>query len=155
MNLLPWSRVCDIAEADLAALAEWAAGSDRHWPNHADLTKPQRVWDLPKALTDPIVSRVLEEFGPLVAAKDLCLSRIRPRTSHPMHVDSEPATFVTRIHVPLVTNEKCWFVWELDGQVVHFATGSAYSFDTQERHAFGNGGRTARIHFCFDLWRIF
>lgn len=87
-NVLPWAKICEVDAAALDALTAWALEPMRSWPQLTDLTKPQRIWDVPKGVTAPIVDRVLDEFGPLVCARDVCLSRVRARTSHGMHVDS-------------------------------------------------------------------
>lgn len=144
-----WSRICDV---DVEALALWARGP-LPWPARTDPTKPLRIWAMAGDLVGPLVSQILAHFSPPVIARDACLSLMPAGDSHPMHVDSEPATFITRVHVPLTTNPGCWFEWEEESRRVHFDVGAAYCFDTQSRHAFGNDGESDRIHLLFDVWR--
>ena len=105
-------------------------------------------------------------------AIDPMLSRMLPGQSHDFHVDIQRADWITRVHVPIVTNPGCWMAWEnaekkaywLEhydtlpnvrdiAEVVHFEAGRAYSFNTLERHSFGNDGETERVHLIFEVLR--
>ncbi len=162
-----WSYLCDV---DIAPLAAWLAEGDKGWPAPSTPSKPQRVREIPAALLEPIYAGVLESFSWVLAVKaeretgklpnsismapaDPMLSRMLPGQSHPMHVDRQRADWITRVHVPIVTNPGCWMAWEEEDQRVHFEAGKAYSFDTTARHAFGNDGESERIHLIFEVLR--
>lgn len=81
-----------------------------------------------------------------------CVARLMPGKSYEMHRDSQPPDWITRVHVPIVTNAGAWFVFE-GGDRVHFEVGMAYSFDTLTPHNFGNDGDKPRIHLTFDVLR--
>ena len=56
-----------------------------------------------------------------------------------------------RMHIPLITNEKCFFV--LDDEVVRLpADGQSYFIDTRKMHTFVNASFENRIHIvgCVD-----
>ena len=57
-----------------------------------------------------------------------------------MHHDSTP-----RIHIPLVTNPNCYFVFK-KGIVEHLPCGKVYEVDTTEDHTFMNCSPTPRLH---------
>jgi Aspartyl/Asparaginyl beta-hydroxylase len=67
------------------------------------------------------------------------------------HHDEQPANWVTRVHVPLMTNELSYTL--ADGVQHHMSVGYAYSFDTRVEHFTMNGGHTPRVHFLFDVRR--
>ena len=160
----PWSLLCAVEVEALRAWSDLVA-----WPAPSTPTKPQRVRDVPITLVKPIIEVVL----PLLAGDDLyadgiCVSRVMPGQSHPLHVDTQRVDWVTRVHVPLVTNPDAWFAWEEekydvtfeDGEEypgepirVHFEAGMAYSFNTLKRHSFANDGATGRVHLLFDVRR--
>lgn len=154
-----WSLLCPV---DVAAAVAWLADNRPPFPEPSTPDKPQRVWNLPLAITQPIVDTVLLALrAPHVtinmATDALCLSRMLPGQNHGLHVDIQRSDSVTRVHVPLTTNPGCWMQWEVDsvlGDRVHFEVGHAYSFDTLQRHAFGNDGTTERVHLLFDVLRV-
>lgn len=146
----PWQHICKV---DVAPLVEWFGQVDQTWSEVVSPTKPQRTFVLPEGITRSIVEEVLAHFPCPVVAHQLMLSRMLPHRSHPLHVDSQRADWITRVHVPLVTNNKAWMLFEEEAGHVHFKVGWAYSFDTTRRHAFGNDGDEPRIHFIFDVLR--
>lgn len=66
--------------------------------------------------------------------------KMKPRTCYTYHQDKTP-----RIHVPIVTDEKCFFVYE-DRVVRCPANGNSYYVDTRKRHTFVNCWTQDRIH---------
>lgn len=142
-----WQRLCDVDPAPLLAwlpAAAWATA----WNGIS------RVWDVPPDLTAPIVAAVLLAVDGARAAKEICLNKIEPGWGHNLHVDGARwAGWITRVHVPLMTNPDCWHLFESEGVKVHMEAGGAYSFDTEARHAFGNDGNTPRVHLLFDVYR--
>tara|TARA_Y100000004_G_C8937690_1_gene422836 strand:- start:1330 stop:1773 length:444 start_codon:yes stop_codon:yes gene_type:complete len=69
-----------------------------------------------------------------------------PKSCYSYHQDPTP-----RMHIPLITNEKCFFV--LDDEVVRLpADGQSYFIDTRKMHTFVNASFENRIHIvgCVD-----
>jgi aspartyl/asparaginyl beta-hydroxylase len=144
-----WSKLCDVDTRPLVEAVgdplRWSDGGNGIW----------RLFDVPRYLAEPILERVFSCFDERVRAIDVMVNKVEPGFSHAMHVDRQIDPYwVTRVHVPIVTNPQCWHRWESDMVKVHFPVGSAYSFDTESRHDFANEGPTPRIHLLFDVHRI-
>jgi hypothetical protein len=138
----PWSYICDV---DISGVEIPASG----WNTPAYPDKPQRIFE---PVCRAVLATVLAHF-PGCTARDTMLSRMRPGQVHGFHVDQQTTdTWVTRVHVPLVTNPGAWMRFDGHG-FVHFEVGSAYTFDTNIRHQFGNDGTTDRVHLIFDVVR--
>lgn len=77
--------------------------------------------------------------------KDLNLYRTRilnlkSKTCLNYHCDNSP-----RIHIPLITNEDCFFI--LEDQIMRFpADGNYYYVDTRKKHTAVNASNEDRIH---------
>ncbi len=72
--------------------------------------------------------------------------RMKPKTCYSYHRDA-----TQRVHIPLVTNDKCFFV--IDDEIKRCpADGSHYLIDTRKLHTFVNASREERIHIigCVD-----
>ncbi|WP_209330885.1 aspartyl/asparaginyl beta-hydroxylase domain-containing protein [Lunatimonas salinarum] len=69
------------------------------------------------------------------------------------HVDQgEGFKAFSRIHVPLRTNENCFF--EVDGEVIQMKAGEVWEINNSEKaHAVQNLGDTDRIHLLID-WKV-
>lgn len=66
--------------------------------------------------------------------------KMRDRTCYSYHVDP-----TGRIHIPLKTNENCFFV--IEDEVVRLpANGSSYFIDTTKKHTFVNASFEERVH---------
>lgn len=145
-----------LCEVDPSALIAWLddAGGWLVQPSEA---KPQRIHHgIPDDVLAPTLDRVLAEFPPGHVADSAMLSRMQPGQSHPMHTDLQRANWVTRIHVPLTTNEGCWHEFEDDDlnricKRVTMAVGDACTFNALARHSFANHGDTDRVHLIFDV----
>jgi hypothetical protein len=57
-----------------------------------------------------------------------------------MHYDKNP-----RIHIPLLTNPECYFVFK-NGMIQHLEVGSSYWVDTRLHHTFINCSAQKRLH---------
>ena len=66
--------------------------------------------------------------------------RMKKQTCYTYHSDKTP-----RIHIPIVTHENCFFVYE-DRVVRCPANGDTYYVDTTKRHTFVNASIHDRIH---------
>ncbi len=66
----------------------------------------------------------------------------RPKSCYSIHRDYSP-----RLHLPLVTNSQCNFVFTNPAQLIHMpADGKTYWVDTRHEHTFMNGSLEARLH---------
>lgn len=66
---------------------------------------------------------------------------VPPFSCYTMHRD-----LAKRIHVPLITNPECYFVFK-KGIVEHLPCGKVYQVDTTEQHTFINCSGLPRLHF--------
>jgi hypothetical protein len=65
---------------------------------------------------------------------------ISKMSCYSIHTDSTP-----RIHVPIITNPQCFFVFR-EGIVQHLSAGSVYRVNTTKPHTFMNCSDTPRLH---------
>lgn len=81
-------------------------------------------------------------------------SKLLPRTTIPPHID-DYSDRVTRLHWPIVTDEKNFFCFYDDERViekVNMKVGRGYAVDTSRRHGFINFSRSVeRIHFIVNV----
>lgn len=153
MDLSPdhlWEPICPV---DIAPLAAWLNDLPAIWPQQAYASKPQRRFDLPNAIIHPITETILAHFPANSCVQELVLSRMMPDQWHDYHVDQQPTAWLTRVHVPIITNPEAWIGFERQPGPRHLKEGLAYTFNTLQRHAFGNPGVTPRVHLIFDVFR--
>jgi hypothetical protein len=65
---------------------------------------------------------------------------VGPYACYSMHTDTTP-----RIHIPLITNPDCYFVFK-KGIIQHLSVGSIYWADTTQAHTFINCSDRPRLH---------
>jgi hypothetical protein len=65
---------------------------------------------------------------------------VGPYACYSMHKDQTP-----RIHVPIITNPECYFVFK-NGTIQHMLTNSIYWADTTQYHTFMNCSNISRLH---------
>jgi hypothetical protein len=65
---------------------------------------------------------------------------VNPMTCYSMHKDSTP-----RIHIPMITNSECYFVFK-QGIIQHLPLGHVYWTNTVEPHTFMNCSDHHRLH---------
>jgi hypothetical protein len=65
---------------------------------------------------------------------------VEPKTCYSLHQDNSQ-----RIHIPLVTNENCMFLFPNE-PLIHLPVGQVYSVDTRKTHTFCNFSNHARLH---------
>jgi hypothetical protein len=65
---------------------------------------------------------------------------VAPYACYSMHKDQTP-----RIHVPMITNSECYFVFK-KGAIQHLPVGSVYCVDTTQFHTFMNCSDKPRLH---------
>jgi hypothetical protein len=66
---------------------------------------------------------------------------VNKMSCYSIHKDSTP-----RIHIPLVTNPECYFVFKDDASFIHMETGHVYWADTRKNHTFINCSEMERLH---------
>ena len=89
-------------------------------------------------------------FEELIAQYKLKRTRLMwlyPMSCYSMHRDSTP-----RLHIPMVTNSQCFFVFK-QGIVQHMPAGFVYKVNTMEPHTFMNCSEERRLHFIGVLDR--
>jgi len=112
------------------------------------------VNELLEAMRNAASGELLEALpgtGPVVDSNRM-LSCVMPGHSIPEHADEQEPAWLTRVHVPLTTNDRAVFV--AAGLEHHLEVGWAYLVDTRVPHAIRNDGPTPRVHFMFDVRRV-
>jgi hypothetical protein len=66
---------------------------------------------------------------------------INPYSCYSIHMDVSK-----RIHIPLITNPSCLFIFPNVPNIVHISTGNVYIVDTTKMHSFCNFSNTPRLH---------
>jgi hypothetical protein len=68
---------------------------------------------------------------------------VNKMSCYSVHKDSTP-----RVHIPLITNPECYFVFKdgEDAKLTHMKTGHVYWADTRKNHTFINCSEMERLH---------
>jgi hypothetical protein len=162
LDLSPTHFCKGFCEVDVSGLAEWlhGPGVSAPWIVQEDTQqKPQRLLAehcLEMAmLANPLVELALAALPVPCTAAEVVLSRMLPGQRHGMHADFQNTSWLTRVHIPVLTNLHAWHYFEDDPEgSFYMPRGFAYAFNAQRRHAFGNDGQTARVHLIFDAMRV-
>lgn len=84
----------------------------------------------------PYINSIIEKL-------DMYRTRVlvlKPKTCYSIHSDP-----TKRIHIPVITNKKCWLI--VNQEVMHLpADGRYYEIDTTQKHTALNGSWEDRIH---------
>lgn len=84
----------------------------------------------------PYTNSVIESLGMFRSR----VMKMKPKTCYSYHIDA-----TKRIHIPLITNENCFFV--IEDEIVRLpANGNSYVIDTTKKHTFVNASFEERIH---------
>ncbi len=95
---------------------------------------------LQPALKDSIVAEYLDWLGVPVYRTRIMVSR--PKSCYSIHRDYSP-----RLHLPLITNKQCYFIFKNPAEFIHMpADGQTYWVDTRADHTFMNGSIENRLH---------
>lgn len=69
------------------------------------------------------------------------------------HVDNAEFHKVSRrLHIPIITNDKCLQWWE--NETTHMEIGTIYELNNRALHSAENLGNTPRTHIIFDLFQL-
>lgn len=146
-----------LCPVDHEPLAKWITDIPfEDWPQQHRLDdgkiRPAMVSDLKWHGFDqkawPLLAKMHRHF-PDMAFHQHMLSVVMPGHSIPPHIDEQPEHWLTRVHVPLTSNDESWFV--IEDIEYQMAPGHAYLVNTRRQHAVTNNGATPRIHFMFDV----
>ncbi len=81
------------------------------------------------------------------------LANLPAKSFIPPHIDGDEKGHVPhKIHIPVQTNEACFFY--IEDQKFHFREGVAYEVNNGKRHSVINNGESDRIHFIFECLDI-
>jgi len=83
-----------------------------------------------------IIETLINQFN----LKRTRLMWVNPYACYSMHKDTTP-----RIHIPIITNPECYFVFKT-GCVQHMPAGAVYWTDTTALHTFMNCSDISRLH---------
>ena len=77
------------------------------------------------------------------------ITTVHPGDYVPPHTDTRSPDWITRIHVPIITNPGAVFIVN---DVEHqLEVGMAYQVNIGAPHAIRNDGHSSRIHLMFDV----
>jgi hypothetical protein len=111
----------------------------------------KRYNHIPPELAGPVYAcaeKIERHFsGKLVR---MVLAELRARAKIPGHVDNGiGVTAVHRCHIPIVTNEKVYFI--IDRVPYYLEPNVAYEFDNTRMHAVDNQSDQRRVHLLCDF----
>lgn len=84
---------------------------------------------------------ILEEFMQEFNLSRARLMWVEPFSTYSMHTDASP-----RIHLPLITNPNCYFVFKEEQVIEHMPINGIYWVDTVKLHTFINCSGDPRLH---------
>jgi len=131
-----------VSQISSSTWPDWGKGPDRP----AVVNDPE--WEGLRERTETVVSELLKHFN---GCHDTyrSITTIHPGDLVPYHCDTCHPGWVTRIHVPLMTNPYAWFI--TGGKRHHLEVGKAYQVNPGKPHSVVNNGKTTRIHLMFDV----
>lgn len=157
---------------DVRSMVEWIQAIPfEEWPQQHRLEdgkiRPAMVTDMQWCGFSVYAAGVLMKLLGLAKAvglpdfncRNYMLSVVMPGHSIDPHADQQPPGWITRVHVPLLTNPKASFVVaqerlpsDKSDWIDHMEVGHAYLVDVTKPHVVENNGPTPRIHFMFDVF---
>ena len=140
-------RLCAIDTAELLAWARSIPLED--WPHYQsrDGMRPSML-NVRSVAAGKVVAAIMQHF-PDCRDRDQLLSIVLPGHDIDLHRDDKGPEWRCRIHVPLETNEGA--VTSMGGVDYHMRVGGVYKMNIRGEHAVRNDGKTARLHFMFDV----
>ncbi|MES2342324.1 MAG: aspartyl/asparaginyl beta-hydroxylase domain-containing protein [Pseudomonadota bacterium] len=136
-------------------MAAWIAAIPfADWPQQTRLTdgqlRPAMVSDLAWHGFGEVTEELVRFFGrqlPWMPYNRL-LSVVMPGAGIDPHRDQQAPEWITRVHVPLLTNKSAWL--DCGGKSFNLKVGYAYEVNTEAVHAARNEGETPRVHLMID-----
>ena len=89
--------------------------------------------------------KVIEHVREIFDFKDVTYRSLQPNTAYNWHKDTGKVC----IHIPLITNLGCRFVYE-DINYYMPANGNLYKVVNEDFHTFVNAGKLPRVHLTFE-----
>ena len=117
---------------------------------HENPTKHETYFELDcDRLLEPFIETIADTFtgsGYIVRA---ILIRLKPGGVIDDHVDTGPSlTTGRRIHVPIVTNERC--VFTVGSDAINMGEGEMWEINNTRIHSVWNAGDEGRVHLVID-----
>ncbi len=148
----------EIAAVDVLGPAAWIAAIPfEAWPQQKRLDdgqiRPSMVtdpnWHGFYEQTDRVVGFLMSAFFPGLRSYQRMLSVVMPGHSIEPHTDGQAPSWICRVHVPLLANDRSAFI--VRGVSHALVPGVAYRVNTTAEHAVTNDGESPRIHLMFDV----
>lgn len=151
-----YSGTCEpFASVDVSRVVAWLQAIPfEAWPQQGDIPGmlTDKTWHGWGDRVDSLVTTLLRIFFPRCRETCYALNAIMPGRAIGEHVDQQcPKDWVTRVHVPLLTNPQAVLVME--GIEHHMQVGKVYHVNPNRPHSLRNDGKTPRVHFFFDVLR--
>lgn len=143
-----------LAEVDVSSLVDWVSGLTRdNWPDWGKGSDRPAVvvdpeWEGLAARTQAVVSELLKLF-PGCSDTYRAITTVHPGDYVPAHTDTQSSDWISRIHVPIVTNPGAVFI--INDVEHHLEVGMAYQVNPGKPHAIRNDGHSSRVHLMFDV----
>ena len=135
----------ELCSVDVSELVKWMTPIPvKEWLKMADASF--RGWG---EIFRPLATDLTERFYPGCMVSGVGIFVLEPGQVHPAHRDEQPEEWVSRVHVPIFSNENATATMD-DGEHA-MEVGKAYRFNTLATHAVANGGASFRAHFVFDI----
>ncbi len=147
------------ATVNIGLVARWVSSIPfEDWPQQHRLDdgelRPAMMSDLAwhgfGEITDGLEREIMAHFEGWQSSWRT-LSVVMPGHAIPSHTDAQRDDWLTRVHVPLLSNPSALFLSE--NSCHRLIPGMAYKIDTRLSHGVANGGSTPRVHFFLDIRR--
>lgn len=110
------------------------------WTDAVGRMKPEQKWTIDSPLNPFFKDTIFEELIKKYKLTRTRLMWLKPYSCYSMHKDDSP-----RIHLPLITDPNCYFVFKETG-LTHLEAGKVYWVDTTKEHTFINCSSQWRLH---------
>jgi hypothetical protein len=137
---IPWIEYPNGKQAGL----QYHEGSDP-WSDAVGRMKKGQSWTENVLINPFFKGTIFEEIISKYKITRTRLMWLRPYSCYSMHRDDSP-----RLHIPLITNDHCFFIFREHG-LFNMPTGHAYWVDTQKEHSAMNCSTEWRLHLLGAL----
>lgn len=132
-NQIHWSEYPQGKQASL----QYKDGEESWISGVGKMQEDERLY---KNLNDILLGT---EFEKIIKKYNFVRTRLMwvyPKSCYSFHADVAP-----RIHIPLITNEECFFLFR-SGEMYHLDNSAVWWTDTRKTHTFLNTSDHARLH---------